>query len=443
MKKIIIVFLNLLLVFNIIAFYPAKAKAATDLVDSPGYLKEAFKATLTGVVAVGAIGATVYNDVVDNSHEFLENAWDTATPLVKEGFRNSMILANQGLTRYGELSAVTWNEITRQINGYLNSRIKAEFEAHGYMIQQTNNSTTITKPGSVFQINYPNGSKQNYDYLSVRYEAQKYDYVDYGVIFMGSMLVHTDILPSKDAIENMENKVSNISTPTALIAFINTYEAGHSLSWPDVPDSIYDPTLKRTMERDIPHMKDAGLVLPMPEAYHPSTNQRVNVDAQTGTMTLPDGTIYQGDVTWKAPPVVTGLDTLGNPAVGWTGTNVTTGETTWTNIKTGETTTTGGTTPPVTPPKDSVGTNPFKNIVPIALLLGLFDLLVALIWYLIRMFHFIVTIGLIAPTEINNPYFQWFQQLRILGIKPYSLTINLAIFFLGFSIYKSVRRVFG
>jgi len=58
---------------------------------------------------------------------------------------------------------------------------------------------------------------------------------------------------------------------------------------------IYDQALKRALETDIPRAKDAGLVIPAPDITVPATGQRVKYDANTGTLTLPDGSIYTGD----------------------------------------------------------------------------------------------------------------------------------------------------
>jgi hypothetical protein len=95
---------------------------------------------------------------------------------------------------------------------------------------------------------------------------------------------------------------------------------------------------------------------------------------------------------------------------------------------------------PPPPPEDGGGGKPN---VPMELLLGLFKLLFAIIFYLIRMITFIVTIQFIEPIPIPNPYFIWFTTAEILGVQPYPLIKNIALFFLSFSIYKSVRRVFG
>lgn len=103
--------------------------------------------------------------------------------------------------------------------------------------------------------------------------------------------------------------------------------------------------------------------------------------------------------------------------------------------------TTPPTEPPVPPPPPEDGGGGKPNI-PLSLLLGLFKLLFAIIFFLIRMFTFIVTIQMIPPVPIPNEYFQWFTTVTILGVQPYPLIINTATFFLGFSIYKSIRRVF-
>lgn len=456
MKKIIIVLFSFLLVFNIVSVYPLKASAASAVVDSPGFQEEAYKALVNGIIATSALGVGVYDAVTPEFEDVKKEAlasYEMLSPHVKESWRQSLIQAQTLPGLYVDSSNVIWDSLKTTVTGILQ---KKSVETYG-----ANGGYTLTRYGSNVFFQFNTAIPLKIDYVNFEDDFYTADYLNFniyrssGVVTQlsakytsGGALSSDFFNTTQEQYESLLARIENISTPIGLINLINSYstQATYSLNFPT--DAIYDPTLKRALENDIPWMKDAGLVLPMPEAYHPTTNQRINVNDSTGAMTLPDGSIYQGDVTWKSPGITTGLDTLGNPAIGWTGTNVTTGQSTWTNIKTGETVKTGegtGTTPPgTTPPKDTTpGTNPFKNIVPLALLLGLFDLLVAVIWYLIRMFHFIVTIGFIRETQITNPYFLWFRDLTILGIKPYSMTINLAIFFLGFSIYKSIRRVFG
>lgn len=97
---------------------------------------------------------------------------------------------------------------------------------------------------------------------------------------------------------------------------------------------------------------------------------------------------------------------------------------------------------PELPPKEPVGTNPFKNLIPIAMLLALLDLLVAILLYLVRMFDFILKLPLVTPKPIPFEAFIWFKNVTWLGIKPYSLTMTLATFFVGFMAFKSIRRLF-
>lgn len=224
-------------------------------------------------------------------------------------------------------------------------------------------------------------------------------------------------------------------------------------------------------------MTDAGLVLPVdnarpmvgdvPLTYDPVTDSYAGIDGVNVPREDITGFDYQSP-QWKTLEDLAALGLAGLGAGlyidGWAGsdtvtstynpttdatTTTTTGTTT--SVTTGETATTttstttpGDTTgnPPVNPPKGTEPVNPMKDKIPSASLMGLWELLVALIFYLIRLFTFVATLAFIAPTPIDNPYFQWFTTVQILGITPYPLVQNLALFLLGFSIYKSVRRVF-
>lgn len=98
--------------------------------------------------------------------------------------------------------------------------------------------------------------------------------------------------------------------------------------------------------------------------------------------------------------------------------------------------------PEETPPKEPGITNPFKNFLPLAMLLALLDLLVAILMYLVRMFEFFMLIPFTVEKPIPNEAFIWFRNVTWLGIKPYSLVMTLATFFMGFMAYKSIRRLF-
>jgi hypothetical protein len=82
-----------------------------------------------------------------------------------------------------------------------------------------------------------------------------------------------------------------------------------------------------------------------------------------------------------------------------------------------------------------------ENLLPIVTLIIIFDLLKAVIFYLARMFEFILTIPLIDAKPIDNVAFEWFRTAKIVGIEIYSVISLLATIGLSFAVYKVVRRL--
>lgn len=98
------------------------------------------------------------------------------------------------------------------------------------------------------------------------------------------------------------------------------------------------------------------------------------------------------------------------------------------------------TDPTPTDPITSDIVNPFLGT-PEDLLLSLLSLLRAIIEYMARMFAFILTIPLIPPISIENPAFEWFKTVKIMGVQIYIVVSSMASIGLSFLVYKSIRRV--
>lgn len=215
-------------------------------------------------------------------------------------------------------------------------------------------------------------------------------------------------------------------------------------------------------------MRDAGLVLPTDSAVPHVGDKLVQRDQDADTFRDDAGTQYNpGDVNWWFPrvrartkdvpvpgayvdtPTVTGNPSLDTPRINTRDLPKIT-----TAILTGavalnpdipieyqpeiplEPVPETPTTPPTTLPR----TPNSGTIVPVAIFLGFFDLLRALIMYFVRMFNWIMSLPFIPEREIDNPYYQWFRSAKILGVYPYSLVTGLATFFLGFKLVKAARR---
>lgn len=209
-------------------------------------------------------------------------------------------------------------------------------------------------------------------------------------------------------------------------------------------------------------MRDAGLVLPVDGATAYSGDKVVTHNPTSDTYTDDAGMTYApGDVTWSFPqprirtenvpvpgvyvdtPALTGnpaIDTTitGNPAIPKTTTNVYTG----TTIANPDMPATPGPTPtpePTPTPKPLPRVPGSGAPVPALIFMAFFDLLRALLMYLVRMFNWIMTVPFVAEKPIDNEYFQWFRQAKILGVYPYTLVTGMATFFLGFKLVKAVR----
>lgn len=158
--------------------------------------------------------------------------------------------------------------------------------------------------------------------------------------------------------------------------------------------------------------------------------QPVSVDTTTGAVLNPDGTTYEGDIGWAFPlPAPTTIPGYASPAVPIS------------TVGVGDIPIVG--TPPGTtiPPSAGGSSNPFTNLVPISFLLVILDLLRAILFYLARMFTFILTIPLIPSIPIDNAAFQWFKSAEIVGIQIYNVVSGLASIGLSFMVYKAIRRL--
>lgn len=481
MKKVFIILSTLVIAFTSVYVLPTQKANAIGFagVIPAGITVGAGAYVVSALALSGLVGVAVGDEYGDEINAHAKTVWANATQLSKDSLNYSL----EQSINFG--------------NGVIN--LGAEFEAwmDSYGINAIALGLPNLYPESDYGTNYMSESMSysgdaaspvqravrhtsfDYTYTFPQLSSTKYSSIDINVqqsenassryvtiASYGSVI--TTMRPSKEIAQSVLNLVNanynNKLSPALLKQIIAL--TGTSVQMHKLDGTLMESPGVSKLRESWEDMKDAGLVLPVDSATAYNGNVVMDKLNNDGTYTGIDGNIYNpSDLTWSFPvpkirvgqgdlpdgvyvdtPALTGnpaIDNVlvNNPAIPKTTTNVNTGVTTANpDIVT---TTPEVPVPPKDPPKEPVGTNPFKNIVPIALLLGLFDLLVAVIWYLIRMFHFILTIGFIPETKITNPYFLWFRDLRILGIKPYSMTINLAIFFLGFSIYKSIRRVFG
>lgn len=350
-NKIILCIVASVIFITPIVSFPAKSHAVTNIVDSPGFLDNAWGAFFSGVVAVSAVAVTAYNDfkdeIVTEVIDYGKKKYKELSTTVKDGFRALMILHESGVI--SKIGDNIWDNVTSNVATYLGEKISDIAKGQGKVTDNEysnprNQIIDFATPVTINEINKATGQMRSFSSINnLTLTVAKYDstQVVYILGFGGStpLRYYTDLGTESARDIFVANQDFKFKSPQALLdhySMVTGYVNDYVIN--GIEDKIYDPTLKRALETDIPRMKDAGLVLPMPEAYHPTTNQRLKVNDSTGAITLPDGSIYTGDVTWKAPPIAIGTDVVGNPAVGWSGTDVQTGAPTWTDIQTGITT---------------------------------------------------------------------------------------------------------
>ena len=339
----------MVIMFNFIAIKPIEVNAATGVVDSPGYLKKSYEALIMGVVAVSSVGMTAYDQIVNEElRQFASSSWDSLSATAKESYRSSMLSYKQGWSGAIELADETWFELNKNIDLFFAPKIQQEYIRNGMSVEIGTTYTKLSFPinsPQLFVVDYKGTDAEwvgKYPTIEIRYDVSNggrvtlqaantnwgrktfSDEIAYSYLYKGASLVSISSMESairswSDTVTNLDIRVEN---------FV-------------MNDAIYDPVLKRHLETDLPRMKDAGLVLPMPDAFHPTTKQRININDTTGVMTLPDGTIYTGDVEWKAPAIGTGVNVKGDTVAGWEGVDPITGDKTLTDIITGETIKTG------------------------------------------------------------------------------------------------------
>lgn len=93
--------------------------------------------------------------------------------------------------------------------------------------------------------------------------------------------------------------------------------------------------------------------------------------------------------------------------------------------------------PPAEPGTPGSPTSPL----PLAILLALFDLLISVIFYLVRMLEFVLKIPVIPAKPIDNPAFAWFREAKIMGVYIYQVVSSMGTIGLSFLVFKAIRKV--
>ncbi len=423
-------------------------------------------AALMIAAGAGAVGYDQYGDEI-NAHAL--RAWDNGTTLAKDSMKMS-VQAAQGIgnaivnlqadyinymeTQITSLSNATTTFITPKITDVDgNYTLDTRYTTRIYLNVFSSANAFPTSQG-LFKTIVFDADNNNYAHITYLNNVNPS-----GTSSTGGYVPAHFSQASKDLAADYHAMPKTIAGLKAILA---KYGVSSQLSNVETWQAN-DIQVKPRMNEAWQGMKDAGLVLPVDSAIPLSkAGEPLTYNPDTDVYTGIEGNVVpHSDVSWKMPgiqwrdqsadiptsgvyvntPTLTGNPAhddaiINNPAIPKTTTNIHTG-TTITNPDMPA--------PPLTTPKPETGTTLPRlpnsgTIVPLAIFLGFFDLLRALLMYFVRMFNWIMTLPFIAEKPIDNEIYQWFRSAKILGVYPYTLITSMATFFLGFKLVKAARR---
>lgn len=468
-KKIFIVLLSFTLAFTAFIQSEQKASANPLLLTVPAGITAGAGAYLGGALMLsGLVGAVGLHEYQNSINEHAWSVWDEGATAAKD----SLNLSIQAAVGAGNVIESFGTDTINFFEKNLDSMMQQTYNiskgtsvvdaATGVNFEtRAHNSGQILYIGSTGTVakTIVNGVQSpGMHYTNNPWNHQIEIYSLTGSAADSITITLTDNKAFKDAMLPKMQAVKTLEEATTVIASL-----GVALTIGG--DAVYQDYIgvqqkgKETWET----MRDAGLVLPVDGVTTYVGDIPVRVNEQGNAYTDDAGTVYNpADVDYAFPvprirtedvpvpgiytdtPALTGNPAIdqtiiGNPAIPHTTTNITTGQTVANpDIPIGG----GGT--PTNPPPETPAPLPrvpgSQGPVPIMMFLAFFDLLRALIMYLVRMFNWIMTIPFVPEKPIDNPYFQWFRQAKILGVYPYTLITSMAAFFLSFKLVTAVRR---
>lgn len=459
-KRILIILSSIVIAFTSVYVIPTqKANAIAFAGVIPAGITVGAGVYVTAALVVGSVATVVGIEHGEEINAHAQRVWDSSTQLAKDSLNASIDLAVATGSSTVELGSDLLNWLESQITSLAQGMTEFTYEGAQYTVNATPTSKVFSDIVG-YELLYGKWAQAG-STLAVAVSGNQL-YVRMGTWQIASQYFTTDALAKAE--------FNSLLTPTAVVNWANNSVGSTKFRWESAKEGfqdVYNTNVSKLRE-EWETMRDAGLVLPVDSAVGhvgdvPMTKYNKDADTYTGI----DGNVYNpSDLTWSFPkpkarygettedgvvipegvyvnnPAITGNPAIDkilaqNPAIPKTITNINTGVTFMDPAipKTAQ--------PPKTPtPEKPLGTNPFKDLIPIAILLALLDLLVAILMYLVRMFEFIMQIPFVSAKPIPNPAFQWFKEVTWLGIKPYSLTMTLASFFVGFAAFKSIRRLF-
>lgn len=305
LKKLFISFLACFtLIFSTVGGY-AQATTGNPALDTVMRINKAlFSTVATGVAASAAVGIKakqIYDDNKQAVYDGAIKAYDTMSDSAKESWASAVARGRTG----ADMSKELWDKLTGVITDVFSSHTTSQSSID-------TNSKGSYYGGSTINFNF--GKKVYVHWYVKGYEDSPghhtYQYITGMTVSGGSQvgMVFNGVTPVNDGEHStdgfsprfLDDFVFNVNddvTISNIISAINIHTKYQITfgSTTNVIDPIYDTALKRALETDIPRMKDAGMVIPQAELTTPA-GTRINLDANTGTMTLPDGTIWTGNV---------------------------------------------------------------------------------------------------------------------------------------------------
>lgn len=482
-KKIFILLICFTLAFA--AFIQSERKASANplaLAVPAGITISAGAYTAGAYALAGIAGLAGYVEYQDEINAHAAAAWQNGTQLSKDAM-NMMV---QGAIGTGTALTTVSTDFLNWLQNEYRPDIMAKMATLPEMTFNGGTSVRNSYGGSfpsisAVQINHTfsngneisiNGNTYNHVRVSVQYDAsERYRYIRVysscceiagikgSAATVGMTKAALNLLDAEDASTITS---SQIAASLTLAGFDVSLVGSGGVALPE--SELYQEGVSKLDEawRD---MSDAGLVLPVDGITPYVGDKPLKINSQGDAYTDDAGTLYNpSDVDYAFPlpkirtedvpvpgiytdtPALTGNPTIddaiiSNPAIPKTTTNIQTGVTIANpDIPISETPIpTPDPTPEPKPPKLPRPPGS-QGPVPIMMFLAFFDLLRALIMYLVRMFNWIMTIPFIDEKPIDNPYFQWFRQAKILGVYPYTLVTSMAAFFLSFKLVTAVRR---
>lgn len=301
------------------------ARASSIASNSAEVLRGAWQSVVMGIAAAGAAGLQTKQIIDDNRDALVAKAnaaWDKMSVESQRVFGQALDAGRLGASQ-------TYNELYGAIEGVFDDVYGSKATITNlYSFDKSGRTLIFTIVNNAYSFSYSvtNYSQSNYtgsrfflhvkDVLSSDGNyyielALSLSITDYGTN------VILDLGQSKESANNFYRSLLNAKTIGAVSSLLKSkpsypsYKFNHVLLRKSdgtiAQESIYDQALQRAKEQDIPKMRDAGLVLPEPTITG-AQGQKLRYDAQTGTLVLPDGSIYTGDASWSYPKPTIGVN---------------------------------------------------------------------------------------------------------------------------------------